>query len=40
MGKRQYDEVEGEIRAVGRLATGINAILWRCKEGEKYIKYA
>jgi hypothetical protein len=40
VGKRQYDEVEGEIRVDGRLATGINAILWRCKEGEKYIKYA
>jgi len=33
--KRQYDEVEGEIRADGRLATGINVILWRCKEGRK-----
>jgi hypothetical protein len=40
VGKRQSDEVGGEIIADGRLATGINAILWRCKEGERYIKYA
>jgi hypothetical protein len=32
VGKRESDEVEGEIRAAGRLATGINAISWRCKE--------
>jgi hypothetical protein len=32
VGWRQGDGMEGEIRTDGRLANGMNAIWWRCKE--------